>query len=74
MVAGLVHPAIRLRIADEVEEPPEKGEPATASEPKPCCVGGKGIGKCARVVADAANGISHDMGHRVGFLTVVQEI
>jgi hypothetical protein len=74
VLAGLLHPAVRLRIADEVEKPPEEGEAVAASESEPCCVGSKGIGKCARVVVNAANGIGHDLRYRVGFLAVVQEI
>jgi len=71
VLAGLVHPPVCLWIADEAEEPPEKGKTVTASESEPCGVGGKSIGKCARVVINIANGVGHDVRHRVGLLTVV---
>lgn len=50
VLAGLVNPPVCLRIADEVEEPTEKGETVAASESEPCRVGGKGIGKGARII------------------------
>src|SRR5947209_197177 len=74
VLACLVHPAVRLWIADEVEEPSEKGESIATSQPEPCCVRGKGIGKCAWILVRASNSVGDDVRHRVGFLTIVEEI
>lgn len=71
MGPSLVHPAWRLRIANEVEQPAHQGDAVTTPEAEAPGVGSERVGECAGIVVGAADGVRHHLGD--GFRALVAE-
>jgi len=74
MSPSLLHPPGSFGVADKIEQPTKKRAAVTAPKPEPSGVRSEGIGECARVVVDGADGIRHHVSYGLGILAVIEEI
>jgi hypothetical protein len=72
--SGFLHPPGRTGIADQIKEPEKQRRAVSAPEPEPRRVGRQSVRDRARVVMARPDGVSHQVGHRLGILPVIQKV
>ena len=70
----LLHPPGRIGIADQVEEPPKQLQAVSAPEPEPGSVGRQSVRDRTRAIMARPDGVSHQVGHCLGILPVIQKV
>ena len=72
--SGSLHPFRHVRVASDIEKPPKYREAISAPEPETGSEGSHGIGERTWVFIAGPDSISHHIRHRLGALSVIQEV
>jgi hypothetical protein len=72
--SGLLYPPRRIGIADQVEKPAKQSYAVSTPEPEPGRVGRQSVRDRTWAVMARPDGISHQIGDRLGILPVVQKV
>lgn len=74
MSRRLLYPPGGIGIVSQVEEPAKQRQAIRAPEPEPGCVRRQSVSDRPWVVMARPDGISHDVGHCLGLLPVIQKV
>ncbi len=70
----LIHPEVRVAVADQIEQPPEQSETVVTSESEPIRVDSERVGERAGIVIDRTKRVRDDVSHRLWILALVEQV